>query len=187
MLDIRLVARSPTRRRPGGRPCPLRGRGTGAGATPTKRVAKLEQSGDGSSVLANLKGRTLYSLSVEKHGKFICTGAAFDLAPARWCQGGQPRARAAWNGGATGRQDPGDLQGPSALQLRRRHEQGDRRRGDQGRRHLARGQGAFASAPQPTEPPQPYPTDPYPTTPPKTESPPQPPTEPPHEYPPYGY
>jgi predicted lipoprotein with Yx(FWY)xxD motif len=38
----------------------------------TKRVAKLQQLADGGSVLANLRGRTLYSLSVEKHGRFIC-------------------------------------------------------------------------------------------------------------------
>lgn len=41
-----------------------------------KRVAKEVDSATlGKSVLANLKGRTLYSLSVEKHGHFICTGA----------------------------------------------------------------------------------------------------------------
>jgi predicted lipoprotein with Yx(FWY)xxD motif len=47
-----------------------------AAATPaSKQVAKQVQSEAlGKSVLANLKGRTLYSLSVEKHGKFICTG-----------------------------------------------------------------------------------------------------------------
>jgi predicted lipoprotein with Yx(FWY)xxD motif len=46
---------------------------TGAASKP---VAKEVQSATlGKSVLANLKGRTLYSLSVEKHGKFICTGA----------------------------------------------------------------------------------------------------------------
>jgi predicted lipoprotein with Yx(FWY)xxD motif len=38
----------------------------------TKRVAKLQRLGDGGSVLANRRGRTLYSLSVEKHGRFIC-------------------------------------------------------------------------------------------------------------------
>jgi predicted lipoprotein with Yx(FWY)xxD motif len=39
-----------------------------------KRVAKTGQSSQlGKTVLANLKGRTLYSLSAETHGKFICT------------------------------------------------------------------------------------------------------------------
>ena len=44
----------------------------------TKRVVKLEESEAG-SLLANLKGRTLYSLSVEKHGKFICTGGCLSI------------------------------------------------------------------------------------------------------------
>ena len=40
----------------------------------TKRVAKTAQSSQlGKTVLANLKGRTLYSLSAETNGKFICT------------------------------------------------------------------------------------------------------------------
>jgi predicted lipoprotein with Yx(FWY)xxD motif len=48
---------------------------TAAGAA-SKTVAKEVPSATlGKSVLASLKGRTLYSLSVEKHGKFICTGA----------------------------------------------------------------------------------------------------------------
>lgn len=42
---------------------------------PTKRVAKeAENATLGHTVLTTLKGRTLYSLSVEKHAKFICTG-----------------------------------------------------------------------------------------------------------------
>jgi predicted lipoprotein with Yx(FWY)xxD motif len=41
----------------------------------TKRVAKeMENATVGSTILTTLKGKTLYSLSVEKHGKFICTG-----------------------------------------------------------------------------------------------------------------
>ncbi|HEU4706856.1 MAG TPA: hypothetical protein VFS64_06705 [Solirubrobacterales bacterium] len=49
---------------------------TGAVASqPTKRVAKeAENATLGHTVLTTLKGKTLYSLSVEKHGKFICTG-----------------------------------------------------------------------------------------------------------------
>jgi predicted lipoprotein with Yx(FWY)xxD motif len=49
------------------------------GTTPTKRVAKVAKLSDGSSVLANLRGRTLYSLSVEKHGKFICTAGCLSI------------------------------------------------------------------------------------------------------------
>ena len=45
-------------------------------AAANKQVAKgVPSTTLGKDVLANLKGRTLYSLSVEKHGKFICTGA----------------------------------------------------------------------------------------------------------------
>jgi predicted lipoprotein with Yx(FWY)xxD motif len=49
------------------------------GATPTKRVVKVAALSDGSSVLANLRGRTLYSLSVEKHGRFICTAGCLSI------------------------------------------------------------------------------------------------------------
>jgi predicted lipoprotein with Yx(FWY)xxD motif len=46
-----------------------------AASQPTKRVAKEANNATLShSVLTTLKGKTLYSLSVEKHGKFICTG-----------------------------------------------------------------------------------------------------------------
>lgn len=49
---------------------------TGAMASqPTKRVAKEADNATlGRTVLTTLKGKTLYSLSVEKRGKFICTG-----------------------------------------------------------------------------------------------------------------
>jgi predicted lipoprotein with Yx(FWY)xxD motif len=41
----------------------------------TKRVAKEHTVASlGKTVLTNNAGHTLYSLSVEKHGKFICTG-----------------------------------------------------------------------------------------------------------------
>ena len=49
------------------------------GTTPTKRVVKVGALDDGTPVLANLRGRTLYSLSVEKHGKFICTGGCLSI------------------------------------------------------------------------------------------------------------
>jgi predicted lipoprotein with Yx(FWY)xxD motif len=43
----------------------------------TKRVARTAQSPQlGKTVLVSLKGRTLYSLSAETHGKFICTKAS---------------------------------------------------------------------------------------------------------------
>ena len=45
-------------------------------AQPTKLVVKkVPNKALGKIVLANTKGRTLYSLSVEKKGRFVCTGA----------------------------------------------------------------------------------------------------------------
>lgn len=42
---------------------------------PSKRIAaEAENAKLGRTVLTNLKGRTLYSLSAEKNGRFICTG-----------------------------------------------------------------------------------------------------------------
>lgn len=45
-------------------------------ATPSKRVAgEAESTALGKTVLTNTKGRTLYSLSVERNGRFICTAS----------------------------------------------------------------------------------------------------------------
>jgi predicted lipoprotein with Yx(FWY)xxD motif len=38
-------------------------------------VNEAENTTLGKTVLTNLRGRTLYSLSVETHGRFVCTGA----------------------------------------------------------------------------------------------------------------
>jgi predicted lipoprotein with Yx(FWY)xxD motif len=47
-----------------------------AGAATSKRVAKqAENAALGRTVLTTTKGRTLYSLSAETRGRFICTGA----------------------------------------------------------------------------------------------------------------
>lgn len=47
-----------------------------ANAAPSKRVAKQAQNASlNSTVLTTLQGRTLYTLSAEQKGKFICTGA----------------------------------------------------------------------------------------------------------------
>jgi predicted lipoprotein with Yx(FWY)xxD motif len=49
-----------------------------AGAS--RRVAKEAQNAAlGKTVLTNTAGRTLYSLSVEKNGKFICTGSCLSV------------------------------------------------------------------------------------------------------------
>jgi predicted lipoprotein with Yx(FWY)xxD motif len=45
---------------------------------PSKVVVKeAENAALGRTVLTTIKGQTLYSLSVETHGKFICTGSCF--------------------------------------------------------------------------------------------------------------
>lgn len=47
---------------------------------PTKKVVKKVENTDlGKTILANLKGRSLYSLSVEKNGKFICTSSCVSI------------------------------------------------------------------------------------------------------------
>lgn len=49
--------------------------GEAVASRPTKRVAKeAENATLGRTVLTTNAGRTLYSLSAEKHGRFICTG-----------------------------------------------------------------------------------------------------------------
>lgn len=48
---------------------------TGA-AQPTKRVAKESENASlGETILTTTKGKTLYSLSAETKGRFVCTGA----------------------------------------------------------------------------------------------------------------
>jgi predicted lipoprotein with Yx(FWY)xxD motif len=50
--------------------------GGAAGAATAKRVAKAAPNATlGKTVLTTLAGRTLYALSAEKHGTFICKGA----------------------------------------------------------------------------------------------------------------
>jgi predicted lipoprotein with Yx(FWY)xxD motif len=52
----------------------------GAVAQGSKRVAKeAANPALGKTVLTTLAGRTLYSLSVEKNGKFICTGSCLSV------------------------------------------------------------------------------------------------------------
>ncbi|MGN6664081.1 MAG: COG4315 family predicted lipoprotein [Solirubrobacterales bacterium] len=49
-------------------------------AMQSKRVAKESENATlGETVLTTNKGKTLYSLSVEKKGKFICTGGCLSL------------------------------------------------------------------------------------------------------------
>src|ERR1044071_1768653 len=51
-----------------------------AGATQTKRVAKEADNATlGKTVLTTTKGRTLYSLSAESNGRFVCTGGCLSI------------------------------------------------------------------------------------------------------------
>lgn len=163
--------------------------GTG-GTTPTKRVVKVAKLTDGSSVIANLKGRTLYSLSVEKRGKFICTAGCLSIwHPLVVAKGVRPTGPVTL--GTVKRPD-----GRTQVTYRGRplyRFASDAKAGeangegikDVGTWHAAR---PPASSPPPTEPqPSPYPS-PYPTSPQPTESAPQsPPTEESPYKPPYPY
>ena len=162
----------------------------GIGRTiPTKKVVKVEALSNGSSVLANLKGRTLYSLSVEKHGKFICTAGCLSIwHPLVVAKGVRPRGPVALgtverpNGKAQVTYRGRPLY--SFAEDTRTGEANGEGLKDVGTWHAAKP--PTSSSQQPTEP-EPAPA-PYPTTPPPSESPPSsPPTEPPYDYPPYGY
>jgi predicted lipoprotein with Yx(FWY)xxD motif len=53
---------------------------TNGAAKPSKRVVATAQNATlGKTVLTTLKGRTLYSLSVEKSGRFICTASCLSV------------------------------------------------------------------------------------------------------------
>ena len=51
----------------------------GAGKASKRVVATAQNAALGKTVLTSLKGRTLYSLSVEKNGKFICTASCLSV------------------------------------------------------------------------------------------------------------
>ncbi len=134
-----------------------------AAAAASKQVAKeVPSSTLGKSVLANLKGRTLYSLSVEKHGNFICTGACTStwhplLVPA----GTQPKGPVAL--GTVERPE-----GKTQVTFKGRPLytfSGDTKAGqangegfkDVGTWHAATVSGSTAAAPEPTPQPEPSP------------------------------
>lgn len=52
---------------------------TGSGGAGKRVVAEAQNPTLGRTILTSTKGRTLYSLSVEKHGKFICTGSCLSV------------------------------------------------------------------------------------------------------------
>ncbi len=156
------------------------------GTTPTKRVVKVAALSDGTPVLANLRGRTLYSLSVEKHGKFICTAGCLSIwHPLVVAKGVRP----------TGPVTLGTIKRPdgrSQVTYRGRPLYSfaeDTKTGetngegikDVGTWHAAKPPASSSSEPTETQPAptNPYPS-PYPTSPQPTEAAPQnPPSEPP--------
>jgi predicted lipoprotein with Yx(FWY)xxD motif len=66
---------------PGPSPAPGGGGEAGpSGPGASKKVTVKVVKSKGKSILANSAGRTLYSLSVEKHGRFVCTKSSGCLA-----------------------------------------------------------------------------------------------------------
>ena len=115
----------------------------------TKRVVKKAHNRKlGRTILVNLKGHTLYSLSAEKQGRFICTNSTCLsvwhplTVPSGTTPTGPVKLR---DPDAARRSHAGAVPRPAALHLCPRQEAGaGRRRGIQGRRHLARGAGTEA-------------------------------------------
>lgn len=161
------------------------GSGFATASSPTsKRVVKEAETGSGQTVLANLRGRTLYSLSVEVHGKFICTGSCLSV----WHPLVVPKHVA-----PTGPVKLGTVRRPDGrFQVTYRGRplysfSGDSKMGegngegikDVGTWHAASTSGASGSPTSPTEPTYPtYPPTTQPTTPqPESPTPPAPPKE----------
>ena len=96
----------------------------------------------GATVLVNAQGMTLYSLSGEQGGKFICTSSACTQVwhPLSAAAGTPERQRRlAGDGQAPRRHRAGDLQGDAAVHVRRGPEgRGSQGTGHQGRRHVDR-------------------------------------------------
>jgi predicted lipoprotein with Yx(FWY)xxD motif len=159
--------------------------GTAARQKQTKRVVKLEEAAGGGLVLANLRGRTLYSLSAEGNGRFICTGGCLSVWPPLLVPKGV-RPVGPVRLGTVKRPD-----GKRQVTYRGRPlytfvEDGARGETngegieDVGVWHAARK--PVAQTPQPA-PPAPYPGTPYPAPAPPVQSPPTPPPEDPYPYP----
>ena len=162
-----------------------------AGTVQTKRVAKLEQANQGGKVLANLRGRTLYSLSVEKQGIFICTGGCLSVwHPLTVRKGVKPTGPVKLS---TVKRPDGRIQVTFhgrplytfAEDVKPGETNGDGFK-DVGTWHPARPATSSSTQPEQTQP-QPYPSTEYPPAQPQTESPPSSPSEPPCAYPPYCY
>ena len=109
----------------------------------SKRVVKVGRTGR-SATGPDHGGRTLYSLSAEKNGGSSATRRLPDALEAADGARGHEAARAGRprDDRPARRQDPGHLPRPAALQVHRRHQARRRiRRGDPGRRRMARRRG----------------------------------------------
>lgn len=132
-------------------------------ARPSKRVAaKAENPALGKTVLTTLKDQTLYSLSAEKNGRFICTGSCLSVwHPLRVPSGTRP----------TGPVKLGTIERPEGgTQVTYRGKPlyrfgGDSKRGDangEGIKDVGTWHAATVSSPPAQEPaPQPQPENPY--------------------------
>jgi predicted lipoprotein with Yx(FWY)xxD motif len=137
-------------------------------ARPSKRVAsKAENPTLGKAVLTTTKGQTLYSLSAEKNGRFICTGSCLSVwHPLRVPSGKHP----------TGPVELGTIERPEGgTQVTYRGKplyrfSGDSKSGDAngegikdvGTWHAATVPSAPIEEPAPQPQPQPQPQNPYP-------------------------
>jgi predicted lipoprotein with Yx(FWY)xxD motif len=156
-----------------------------AGSAPSKRVVKETKSSDGGTLLTNRQGRTLYSLSVEKHGRFVCTGCVSAWHPLVVAAGVKP----------TGPVSLGTVKRPEGKTQVTFHGRplytfsGDSGKGEEngegikdvGTWHAA---GEAGSSSEPTPSPTPAPTEPQPYPIPQPVSP--QPTPPKEETPPYN-
>jgi predicted lipoprotein with Yx(FWY)xxD motif len=133
-------------------------------ARPSKRVAaEAENPTLGKTVLTTLKGQTLYSLSAEKHGRFICIGSCLSVwHPLRVPRGTRP----------TGPVKLGTIERPEGgTQVTYRGKPlyrfgGDAKAGDangEGIKDVGTWHAATVASPPVEEPaPQPQPENPYP-------------------------
>ena len=135
-------------------------------AGPSKRVAaKAKNPTLGKTVLTTIKGQTLYSLSAEKNGRFICTGSCLSVwHPLRVPSGTRP----------TGPVKLGTIERPEGTtQVTYRGKPlyrfgGDTKRGDangEGIKDVGTWHAATVPSPPAEEPapqPQPQPENPYP-------------------------
>lgn len=160
-----------------------------ASSSSTKRVVKqVENVETGGTTLTTMRGRTLYSLSVEKHGRFICTGGCTSV----WHPLVVPAGVKPTGPVKLGTEKRPDGRTQVTFQGRPLYSfNGDTKKGDvngEGIKDVGTWHAAGQEGSPPPEQTSPYPT-PYPTTPQPVSPQPYPPKEEnpyPNPYP-YGY